>query len=82
MIDTENPKWNISDRHSDGSTGLHRACWGKEPRHTETVKKFIELGVSPLEADKNGKTCIDMTSNSATWSFIKKATEAYQNSEL
>merc|ERR1711964_276373 len=26
-----------SDRHRDGSTPLHRACWGQELRHTDMV---------------------------------------------
>ena len=25
-----------SDRHNDGYTPIHRACWGREARHTET----------------------------------------------
>ena len=28
----------VSDRHADGFTPLHRACWGKTPAHTETVR--------------------------------------------
>ena len=27
-----------TDTHADGFTPLHRACWGREPRHTETVR--------------------------------------------
>jgi hypothetical protein len=33
--------------HEDGHTGFHRACWGKEKRHAETVQAFIDAGVAP-----------------------------------
>ena len=46
--------WNISDMHEDGHTGFHRACWGNEQRHTQTVKKFVELGVNPNEPNSKG----------------------------
>lgn len=45
---------NPSDRHSDGYTPLHRACWGGEPRHTETVRVLLQAGVSPHEKAANG----------------------------
>merc|ERR1719191_1675538 len=45
-----------SDRHRDGSTPLHRACWGREKRHTELVRLLLESGVSPEEKDSKGKT--------------------------
>ena len=73
MIETKNPKWNISDMHKDGHTGLHRACWGTTPRHFETVKMFISLGADPLEANDKGKTCIDMTTNKATVQLMLEA---------
>ncbi len=51
-----------SDRHSvDGFTPLHRACWGAQQRHTETVRVFLEAGVSPDEMGLNGATPIEMT---------------------
>merc|ERR1712070_675249 len=31
-----------NDVHNDGYTPLHRACWGKEKRHAETVKVLLE----------------------------------------
>jgi len=33
-------------RHADGFTPIFRACWGREERHTETVRVFLEAGVS------------------------------------
>ena len=31
-----------SDRHKDGFQPIHRACWGGEARHAETVKVKLE----------------------------------------
>ena len=31
----------------DGFNVLHRAIWGNTPAHTETVRVFLEAGVSP-----------------------------------
>merc|ERR1739844_455069 len=56
-----------SERHSDGFTPLHRACWGMDTRHTETVKTFIlEGGVDVDEPTNSGDTCVDITGNLAT----------------
>jgi len=38
----------LRDVHKDGNEPIHRACWGKEARHTATVKFFLENGV-PVE---------------------------------
>lgn len=41
-------KMNVSDRHAgDDYTPLHRASWGPQPRHTETVRVLLELGADP-----------------------------------
>ena len=34
------------DRHKDGFIGMHRACWGQEQRHTDTVEAFLKAGAS------------------------------------
>ena len=34
----------LLDTHKDGFIGMHRACWGQEQRHTDTVKAFLEAG--------------------------------------
>ena len=34
-----------NDRHSDGLTPIHRACLGREPEHTETVRVLLKAGV-------------------------------------
>lgn len=55
------------DTHSDGYEGMHRACWGSEPRHTDTVLVFLNRGNVPFDAkSRDGKTCLEMTRNSAT----------------
>eukprot|EP00092_Neocalanus_flemingeri_P098890 GFUD01126138.1.p1 GENE.GFUD01126138.1~~GFUD01126138.1.p1 ORF type:complete len:192 (+),score=53.44 GFUD01126138.1:63-638(+) len=61
-----------SQRHTDGFTPLHRACWGQEKRHTETVAMFIMVGQVPWDqkTDK-GKTCMDITHNSGTKKWLK-----------
>ncbi len=50
---------------------MHRACWGKEKRHTDTVKVFLEAGVLPKFKATNGKTCYQMTQNEETKKLLK-----------
>lgn len=62
------------DRHSDGFIGMHRACWGREQRHTDTVQAFLEGGVKPDAMATNGQKPIEMAGgNPAT----KKLLEAW-----
>lgn len=63
------------DTHKDGYTGMHRACWGNEKRHAETVQAFIDAGVPhDYPSQKNDdKTCRGMTRNPDTIEVIKKA---------
>jgi ankyrin repeat protein len=63
----------VMEQHADGYFPLHRACWGREQRHTETVQAFLELGVSPDLEAANGKTCLGMTKNPETRSLIEAA---------
>lgn len=52
---------------------IHRACWGSEQRHTDTVKVFLDAGVSPLErGGEGGTTCTLMTNNLATKDLVKQ----------
>jgi ankyrin repeat protein len=62
--------------HTDGYVGMHRACWGKEQRHTDTVQVFLNAGVGPNLLAGNGKTCLQMTRNPAT----RKLLEEHANS--
>ena len=65
-------KINPNQIHNDGFYPMHRACWGLEKRHTDTVAAFIESGkvVWDLKTSK-GKTCMDITSNSGTKKWLK-----------
>ena len=48
----------VNDVHSDGFTPLHRACWGSEPRHTDTVRFLIDgAGADPArKGAKDGRS--------------------------
>ena len=46
--------------HADGFTPIHRACWGRDVRHAETVRVFLEAGVPWDFAAKNGQTPLAM----------------------
>lgn len=66
---------NILDQHPDGFYPIHRACWGREQRHTQTVQTFLDLGVPVDLVASNGKACVAMTRNEETMSVILKAME-------
>jgi len=73
MLLADKRKIDPSARHSDGYTPLHRACWGKEQRHTMTVRTFIkDGGVAWDESTPDGRTCMEMTQNSGTQKWLKK----------
>jgi len=55
-----------TDRHSDGYTALHRACWGREERHTSTVRVLLKAGTPPDQASSDGKMPVDLTSSVTT----------------
>lgn len=68
--------------HADGYYPLHRACWGREPRHAETVHVFLQDGgVDPQLVAQNGKTCLEMTRNEATIQVLQEAIAAKQEAE-
>lgn len=59
----------------DGYYPLHRACWGREPRHAETVRYYLqELHVDPRLPALNEKaqTCWDMTPNAQTKAVLQE----------
>ena len=60
-----------TDRHRDGYTPLHRACWGREARHTETVRVLLKAGTPPDQPSSDGKLPVDLTSNSATRKLLE-----------
>ena len=49
-----------SERHKDGYTPLHRACWGGTAGHAEAVGVLIAAGVSANEPAANGKLPMEM----------------------
>jgi len=60
-----------TDRHKDGYTPLHRACWGGEPRHTETVRTLLRAGAPPDQAGDDGRSPLAMTQNYNTKKLLK-----------
>jgi ankyrin repeat protein len=62
----------LDDFHSDGYAPLHRACWGTEQRHIDTVQVLLDLGVDSQLLSKNDKTCIEMAKDSRTIELINK----------
>lgn len=59
--------------HEDGYYPIHRACWGREERHADTVRAFLELGVPHDLTASNGKTCLEMTRNPKTREYLVAA---------
>merc|ERR1711902_443115 len=53
----------LRDVHKDGFEPIHRACWGKEGRHTSTVKFFLENGVP---VDEIFYACMEKSENDDT----------------
>mmetsp|Transcript_55729 Transcript_55729/g.135033 ORF Transcript_55729/g.135033 Transcript_55729/m.135033 type:complete len:204 (-) Transcript_55729:54-665(-) len=72
----------LTDQHSDGYYPLHRACWGREGRHTKTVEVFLDHGGVPFDLKAaDGRTCIEMTRNQGTIDLItKRMTETVDSS--
>lgn len=63
----------VGDRHKDGYAPLHRACWGREQRHADTVEYLIaQAGASVNMASGNGRICAEMTRNPATLKLLEK----------
>jgi len=53
----------LREAHADGAEPINRACWGKEGRHTATVKFFLEAGVP---VDEVFYPCMEKSENEAT----------------
>lgn len=61
----------------DGYAPLHRACWGQNNRHTETVRFLrdeVKVDISNL-ASKDGRTCQDMTRNQQTLALLAEGNQ-------
>mmetsp|Transcript_20960 Transcript_20960/g.35139 ORF Transcript_20960/g.35139 Transcript_20960/m.35139 type:complete len:206 (+) Transcript_20960:79-696(+) len=50
----------VNDKHTDGHTPIQRACWGRDRRHTDTVRVFLEAGAklagNEVDITKNHRT--------------------------
>jgi Ankyrin repeat len=68
-------------RHRDGFLPFHRACWGREQRHTDTVQYLLEIGMD-VNAPASGKTCWEMSPNEATKRVLREHGAAVSESEL
>ena len=60
--------------HPDGFAPFHRACWGKEQRHADTVEYLLSIGedVNRRGTGDRTQTCAEMTQNPATIAVLKK----------
>ena len=67
------------DVHQDGFAPLHRACWGKEPRHSKAVRVLLKAGVPYDLKAGNGQTCTMMTRNQKTLKVLRKFRKAQQS---
>ena len=75
--------FDVNIPHADGFLPFHRACWGREPRHTELIKAMVEeMGVDPAvptaasSSGAGGQTCLQMTSNPGTRQYLMGRTTA------
>lgn len=51
----------------DNFTPFHRACWGREQRHTETIRYMLEQGVNVnIVGGPESRTCFQMSPNPKT----------------
>ncbi|GAX19259.1 hypothetical protein FisN_4Lh156 [Fistulifera solaris] len=72
------------DFHTDGYAPLHRACWGRERRHAETIRVLRDAaGVDlSMPSRTSGATCREMTSNQHTLDLISENDIAGDKNEL
>jgi len=62
-----------NDLHRDGYSPIHRVAWGKEKRHTDTMKVLLSSPkVNCNMKSGDGKTALDMCSNKGTINIFKK----------
>jgi len=53
-----------NDRHDDGFSPVHRATWGREPRHADAVAAFLDFGVPHDLAAASGETPLQLAQKS------------------
>mmetsp|Transcript_878 Transcript_878/g.1086 ORF Transcript_878/g.1086 Transcript_878/m.1086 type:complete len:222 (+) Transcript_878:118-783(+) len=65
----------VNHVHPDGFTAFHRACWGNNPNHSETVQFLLEKGGVDVNLRGVGDkklTCMQMTTNEQTKEVLRK----------
>jgi len=64
----------VNSLHEDGFVPLHRACWGNEERHAETVEYLLSIGedVNRKGTGDKKETCLEMTKNPHTIAVLEK----------
>jgi len=67
----------VNAEHSDGFSPMHRACWGQEKRHADTVAYLLKIGADPNHRSTGEKkqTCMEMTRNPHTIEVLRKHAE-------
>ncbi|GAX22732.1 hypothetical protein FisN_4Hh156 [Fistulifera solaris] len=72
------------DFHTDGYAPLHRACWGRERRHAETIRVLHdEAGIDlNMPSRTSGATCREMTSNQHTLDLLSENDTTAAKNEL
>ena len=79
MVSPQSP----DGRRQDGYFPIHRACWGRKPQHTDTVRVFVEVAGIPFDMKtRDGKTCAQITPNEGTLAFLQKRAAAAAADEL
>lgn len=75
--------------HEDGFTPLHRACWGGEDGHVDTIRVLLEHGVdinikAKGPGERKGQTCMEMQQYEPIKEFLEEwmSTKITNNSEL
>ena len=64
------------ERHEDGFSPMHRACWGDKAGHAATVAVFLKAGCDPYQMSKDGNYPLAMAveaKNKGTESLLRKA---------
>lgn len=66
--------------HEDGFAPLHRACWGREQRHVDTIRVLVDMGkVKWNLKTKNGKTCRDIAMSPLIVNVMKEYASKAKN---
>ena len=68
----------------DGYAPFHRACWGDEARHADTVEYLLQEGLAVVHMTgmNDARTCMAMTSNPATIQVLQKYAAKQTGGEL